>query len=95
MQVMAKNHVERYPQNLGICFKKGDPVSPCPNPKIRVAGFLILAKPSLSGAMPSLSGAGPSLSGARKGTFYIHIPQQKWPGRKLAHWAFCRKVFQK
>ena len=25
-QVMAKNHFARYPQNLGICFKKGNPV---------------------------------------------------------------------
>ena len=64
MQVMAKKHFGRYPQNIGICFKKGNPVFPCQNPKIRVAGFLILAKPSLSGARPSLSGAMPSLSGA-------------------------------
>ena len=40
------------------------PISPCQNPKIRVAGFLVLAKPSLSGAKPSLSGAKPSLSEA-------------------------------
>ena len=41
------------------------PISPCSNPKIRVASFLILAKPSLSGAKPSLSVARLNPSEAR------------------------------
>ena len=41
------------------------PMFPYQNPKIRVAAFLILAKPSLSGARPCLSGAKPNLSEAK------------------------------
>ena len=35
MQVMAKQHFGRYPQNLGICFKKGNPVFKNGNPAFK------------------------------------------------------------